>query len=162
MEKESFEDKEVANLLNEHFVSIKVDREERPDIDSIYMNVCKMLTAEGGLPLHVFLTAKQKPFHAGAYFPKESKYGRPGMLDLLPHLADVFLKEPELIEGISEKLSNALKESYSLQEKSIPLNTINEAYQQLADSFDIQYSGFGVAPKFPSRTAFIFTSLLLC
>ncbi len=79
MEKESFEDQEIASILNEHFVSIKVDREERPDVDSIYMNVCMMMTGRGGLPLTIFMTPDKKPFYAGTYFPKESNYTRIGL-----------------------------------------------------------------------------------
>ena len=83
MEKESFEDEEIVKILNENFVPVKVDREERPDIDSIYMNVCMMMTGHGGWPLTVFLTPDKKPFYAGTYFPKESSYTRIGLKDLL-------------------------------------------------------------------------------
>ncbi|MFF2755827.1 thioredoxin domain-containing protein [Psychrobacillus sp. NPDC058041] len=156
MEKESFEDEEVANLLNEHFVSVKVDREERPDIDSIYMNVCQLLTGQGGWPLHVFLTADQKPFHAGTYFPKKSKYGRTGMLEMLPQIAEIFQKEPRRIDEISKKLTHAMNDSSNSQEDSIPPNAIHQAYQQLTGSFDTQYGGFGIAPKFPSPVQLLF------
>ncbi|WP_144509635.1 thioredoxin domain-containing protein [Bacillus sp. FJAT-22090] len=156
MEKESFEDQQVANLLNEHFISIKVDREERPDIDSIYMNVCQMLTGQGGWPLHVFLTADQKPFFAGTYFPKERKYGSPGMLDLLPQLFDAYKKETDRIEKISEQLTVALKESTSSSGNAIPSNIADVAYNELANLFDSQYGGFGTAPKFPTAGQLLF------
>lgn len=95
MERESFKDPTVAQLLNHYFISIKVDREERPDIDSIYMNVCQMLTGQGGWPLNVFLSPEQKPFYAGTYFPKESMYGRPGMLDIVPQLYEQYKEHPD-------------------------------------------------------------------
>ena len=90
MEKESFEDQEIAGILNEHFVSIKVDREERPDVDSIYMNVCMMMTGRGGLPLTIFMTPDKKPFYAGTYFPKESNYTRIGLKELLLKITDLW------------------------------------------------------------------------
>ncbi|MEI4769547.1 thioredoxin domain-containing protein [Psychrobacillus sp. FJAT-51614] len=156
MERESFEDQEVAELLNKHFISIKVDREERPDIDSIYMNVCQMLTGQGGWPLHVFLTAEQKPFHAGTYFPKESEYGQQGMLDLLPQIYNIYKNEQSQIVEIGEQLTFALNESPQSKESSIPPNTIDQAYQHLTGNFDTQYGGFGTAPKFPSPTQLLF------
>lgn len=109
MEKESFEDEEVADLLNRHFIAIKVDREERPDIDSIYMRVCQMMTNHGGWPLNVFLTPDQKPFYAGTYFPKNSAYNRPGMMDALPQLAEKFLHERSFVEKVGEQVVKGLK-----------------------------------------------------
>lgn len=156
MERESFEDQEVSELLNKYFVSIKVDREERPDIDSIYMNVCQMLTGQDGWPLHVFLTADQKPFHAGTYYPKESKHGRTGMLDLLPKIYNIYMNEQSRIVHISNKLTEALNEGPPSNESSIPPNTIDQAYQQLTGNFDTQYGGFGTEPKFPSPTKLLF------
>jgi uncharacterized protein YyaL (SSP411 family) len=150
MEKESFEDQEVADVLNEHYVSIKVDREERPDIDSIYMNVCQMLTGQGGWPLNVFLTPDQKPFYAGTYFPKESKYGRPGLMDVLPQLSEKYQKDPKEMTRIADKITNALNERSILQPGTdVSEKTIHQAYQQITQSFDTIYGGFGAAPKFP-------------
>lgn len=156
MEKESFEDQQVADLLNEYFVSIKVDCEERPDIDSIYMNVCQMLTGQGGWPLHVFLTYDQKPFYAGTYFPKERKYGIPGMLELLPQLFDTYKKEPDRFEKISVQLTEALKEDTSSTRNAIPPNIADVAYGELANHFDSQYGGFGTTPKFPTPVQLLF------
>ncbi len=90
MEHESFEDEEVAALMNEVFISIKVDREERPDIDNIYMSVCQMLTGSGGWPLTIVMTPDQKPFFAGTYFPKHSRGNRFGMMELVPKIKDVW------------------------------------------------------------------------
>src|SRR4030066_358989 len=105
MEKESFEDIQVAKLLNETFVCIKVDREERPDIDKIYMNFCQMLTGSGGWPLTIIMTPEKKPFFAATYIPKQNKYGRIGMLDLIPRVRQLWLsKRGELLQS-SENIS---------------------------------------------------------
>jgi uncharacterized protein YyaL (SSP411 family) len=103
MAHESFEDEEVAKLLNEKFVSIKVDREERPDVDSIYMTICQMMTGQGGWPLNVFLTPDQKPFYAGTYFPKTSRFNRPGFVEVVKQLSDTFAKNREHVEILPKK-----------------------------------------------------------
>lgn len=150
MERESFEDQEVADLLNKYFVSIKVDREERPDIDSIYMTVCQMLTGQGGWPLNVFLTPDQKPFYAGTYFPKTSHYGRPGMMDVLPQLHEKYQQERENMENIADKITMSLKERSTVEAGAeISENVIHKAYQEIVQNFDGIYGGFGQAPKFP-------------
>jgi uncharacterized protein len=150
MERESFEDEEVANLLNKNFVSIKVDREERPDIDSLYMRVCQMMTGQGGWPLTVFLTPDKKPFYAGTYFPKHSKYGRPGMLDLLPQIANAYKSNPQRIDKITSQLTEALQERPEAQtSKGIQETHLHEAYNGLLRQFDAIYGGFGQPPKFP-------------
>lgn len=157
MERESFEDQEVADLLNKYFVSIKVDREERPDIDSIYMTVCQMLTGQGGWPLNVFLTPDQKPFYAGTYFPKTSHYGRPGMMDVLPQLHEKYEQERDNIENIADKITSSLKErSTAGGGKEISENVIHKAYQEIVQSFDRLYGGFGQAPKFPLSHQLLF------
>jgi len=157
MERESFEDQEVADLLNKYFVSIKVDREERPDIDSIYMTVCQMLTGQGGWPLNVFLTPHQKPFYAGTYFPKTSHYGRPGMMDVLPQLHEKYEQERDNIENIADKITSSLKErSTAGGGKEISENVIHKAYQEIVQSFDRLYGGFGQAPKFPLSHQLLF------
>lgn len=148
MERESFEDEEVANLLNERFISIKVDREERPDLDSIYMSVCQVMTGQGGWPLNVFLTPDQVPFYAGTYFPKESRYGRPGLKDVVVQLYDVFMKQPEKIAEVGVQIKDAIESTVS-SKSEINLETIEECFQDLSQSFDSRYGGFGHAPKFP-------------
>src|SRR3954462_13209696 len=97
MERESFEDMDVAKLLNDRFVSIKVDREERPDIDSIYMQVCQMMTGHGGWPMSIFMTPDKVPFYAGTYYPKEARYGQPGFKDLIVGLSNKFQQDPDHI-----------------------------------------------------------------
>ncbi|MBS4193028.1 thioredoxin domain-containing protein [Bacillus sp. FJAT-49705] len=150
MGRESFEDEETAKLLNERFISIKVDREERPDIDSIYMNVCEMMNGHGGWPLSVFLTPDQKPFYAGTYFPKESRYGTPGLKEVIIQLYDQFTNSRDRIETIAEDAKNALNQAERARGKDLPsVNSLNKAYQQLANGFNSIYGGFNDAPKFP-------------
>lgn len=155
MEKESFEDQEVAKLLNDAFVCIKVDREERPDLDAVYMKVCQAITGTGGWPLHIMMTADKKPFFAATYLPKESRFGQTGMKQLLPQITQLWTsKRNELIDS-AEKITTLLKER---EEKSRELqpteelaeHTLDEAYLHLAENFDEDNGGFGYAPKFPA------------
>lgn len=150
MAHESFEDEEVAALLNEFFICIKVDREERPDIDSIYMNVCQMMTGSGGWPLNVFLTPDQKPFYAGTYFAKHSKYGRPGMMEIIPNLAKVYHEDPGQIKTVVNSVVTALNDMAQQESSPIPAMRTKEAFQNLQSHFDGIYGGFGTAPKFPT------------
>ncbi|MGG0655441.1 thioredoxin domain-containing protein [Rummeliibacillus pycnus] len=156
MAHESFEDEEVAGLLNEHFVCIKVDREERPDIDSIYMNVCQMMTGSGGWPLNVFLTPDQIPFYVGTYFPKHSKYGRPGMMEVIPNLAKVYHDDKQQIATIGERVVTALNEMVQQEVASIPSTRTKDAFQNLQALFDGLYGGFGTAPKFPNANQILY------
>lgn len=151
MERESFEDEEVAKLMNDTFVSIKVDREERPDIDNIYMSVCQMMTGSGGWPLTIIMTPDKKPFYAATYIPKKSRFGRPGMMEIIPKIKDIWTKNHE------EVISSAEKIAYALQNKedsdysdNINYETLDQAYKQFYRTFDKVYGGFGGAPKFPS------------
>jgi len=155
MEKESFEDEGVAELLNDNFISIKVDREERPDIDQIYMAVCQALTGQGGWPLTVILTPDKQPFFAGTYFPKESRFGRTGMMDLIPKLKELWnTKREELIESANQ-ITNQIRLSGSKPGKLIP-GISQLAFEQLNSRFDPLYGGFGSSPKFPSAHNLIF------
>lgn len=149
MAHETFEDEEAAKLLNERFVSIKVDREERPDIDAIYMKVCQALTGQGGWPLNVFLTPDQKPFYAGTYFPKESRFGRPGFIDVITQLFDQYRENPEKLTGIGDQITEALSHKES-EHEILNEEAVHECYRQLVQAFDPQYGGFGQAPKFPA------------
>ena len=108
MEHESFEDPAIAKLLNDVFVCIKVDREERPDIDSIYMTVCQMMNGSGGWPLSLFLLPNQKPFHAATYIPPEQRYGRIGMKELIPRMDEMWKMERHKLEEASEKITDHL------------------------------------------------------
>ncbi|MEN3037834.1 MAG: thioredoxin domain-containing protein, partial [Candidatus Kryptonium sp.] len=151
MEKESFEDEEVAKILNENFVSIKVDREERPDIDSVYMSVCQAMTGHGGWPLTIIMTPDKKPFFAGTYIPKHSRFGRIGLIDLLQRVSHLWKENKEKLLSLADEITTDLKQAFS---QSIVNDTIDEsvlslAYDQLKSQFDPEYGGFGKAPKFP-------------
>ncbi|QQE78250.1 thioredoxin domain-containing protein [Alicyclobacillus sp. SO9] len=152
MERESFEDDEVAAYMNENFVAIKVDREERPDIDSIYMTVCQALTGQGGWPLTIVMTPDKKPFFAGTYFPKERKYGRGGLLDILAKLLEEWKQNRDKVEQSGDKIAEAVSAHYQSGAAASDLNeeTVHSAYRTLADEFDAEYGGFGDAPKFPT------------
>jgi uncharacterized protein len=155
MAHESFEDKEVADLLNERFVSIKVDREERPDIDSVYMNVCQALTGHGGWPLSVFLTPDQKPFYAGTYFPKTSRYGQPGFMDVLHSLSSQYQEDPERILNAGEQIVSALNKAGE-ESEAIHADTLSKTYEHFKSTFDPEFGGFGQEPKFPSPHQLMF------
>jgi uncharacterized protein YyaL (SSP411 family) len=157
MEHESFEDQEVARLMNEVFVSVKVDREERPDLDNIYMTVCQMVTGSGGWPLTVIMTPDKKPFFAGTYFPKESRLGRIGMLDLIPRIKEIWMTRREEAVKSANQITAALGQASKYapgEELGEP--TLKRAYEQLAQRFDQQYGGFGSAPKFPTPHNLLF------
>lgn len=155
MEKESFEDPDVAKLMNETFVCIKVDREERPDIDNIYMAVCQAITGRGGWPLTIFMTPAKEPFFAATYIPKKGRFGSAGMLDIIPHIAELWAQQQEDILQSARQLRTALSPEMShgsAQGIAIELNekTLNRAYAQFFSAFDRQEGGFGKAPKFPT------------
>lgn len=157
MERESFEDEEVAALLNESFVAIKVDREERPDIDHLYMTVCQALTGSRGWPLTVLLTPDQKPFFAGTYFPKRRVMGRSGLMEILTQVRDMWKQDPGELEQVGEKLRQVL----TSQEDPKGTDGFTEAlpkraYEQFSRFFDGVYGGFGRAPKFPSPHNLLF------
>jgi len=151
MERESFEDPEVAELMNATFVNIKVDREERPDIDSIYMSVCQAMTGGGGWPLTIIMTPDKKPFFAGTYFPKEGRFGRPGMLDLVPRIRQSWKIRREELQDSAEKITAHVRSmSARVAGAELGLGSLKAGYEQLAARFDAQHGGFGSAPKFPS------------
>lgn len=151
MERESFEDKETADLMNQVFVSIKVDREERPDIDNIYMMVCQIMTGSGGWPLSVVMTPDKKPFFSGTYFPKESRYGRMGFKDLINKIDEAWKYKRDEIEESSIEITNHLHKSYSsITKKRIDTKIFDNAFNNFEKRFDATYGGFGNAPKFPS------------
>lgn len=151
MERESFENDEIAQYLNEHFVNIKVDREERPDLDEIYMTAVQILTGQGGWPLTVFLTPDLKPFYGGTYFPPQDRWGRPGLLTVLRAIVALYRKERAKIVEQAERLTQYLG---ALQQSrpSTGLLThelLQQAYLAALQSFDREHGGFGGAPKFP-------------
>ncbi len=151
MEKESFEDNEVAELMNEFFVSIKVDREERPDIDGIYMTVCQMLTGSGGWPLTIVMTPDKKPFFAGTYFPKTERFGRIGMLQLLPRLNELWRNKKSDLLKSAEEISNAVKKNSEISgSENLDEQVFKRAFIDLKNRYDSKFGGFGTAPKFPT------------
>jgi hypothetical protein len=152
MEKESFEDDEVAKLLNRYFVSIKVDREERPDIDLVYMTVCQSLTGSGGWPLSIFMTPDGSPFFAGTYFPKTGRMGMVGLIDILSQLAALWQGERQRVLKAADEITKALqpKPEAATSSPALGLETLNKGYEHLARSYDAKWGGFGEAPKFPA------------
>lgn len=149
MARESFDDVDVASLLNEHFISIKVDREERPDIDSLYMDVCQRMTGSGGWPLNVFLTPDKEPFYAGTYFPKERMYNRPGFKEILRSLADVYQHDQDQVKKVTSEVIQSLQVEIEQSNDVIESNAVKEAFFQLKNQFDFKNGGFFEAPKFP-------------
>lgn len=168
MAHESFENEEIAEILNQYFVSIKVDREERPDIDSVYMSVCQALTGSGGWPMSIFMTPEQKPFFAGTYFPPQARYGSPGFQDLLLAIKEHWQKDrSELLQSAEQVLNYINLEEYSRKSNKdisrkdeaqigkLPI----QAAKSLIHSFDRGCGGFGSAPKFPTPHNLIFLML---
>lgn len=151
MERESFEDKDVAEILNKHFISIKVDREERTDIDSIYMTFCQAYTGSGGWPLTVIITPDKKPFFAGTYFPKESKYGRMGIIDLLNSIQEVWVKDRQRIDQTSEDMIKEILRHTEIDSSGeIEKDLYIKVVDILKEYFEPKYGGFSKAPKFPT------------
>lgn len=156
MEGESFEDKEVAEVLNRAFVAIKVDREERPDVDAVYMGVCQMMTGSGGWPLTILMTPEQKPFFAGTYFPKWSKYGMPGLMELLAQVEKLWKDDRRKLLETGERIAEFLqREPTALLAAPTP-ELLKQGAAELLQRFDREWGGFGVAPKFPTPHNLIF------
>jgi uncharacterized protein YyaL (SSP411 family) len=150
MERESFENEEIAAVMNEHFVPIKVDREERPDLDDIYMAATVALSGGGGWPMTVFLTPDQKPFFAGTYFPPNDRYGRPGFKSLLERIAEVWRTERAQLLGEADRLLEHVRAQSTADDPlAISTDAIDRAALELWRTFDERWGGFGRAPKFP-------------
>lgn len=156
MAHESFEDPEVADLLNREFISIKVDREERPDIDAVYMSVCQAMTGSGGWPLTIFMTPEQKPFFAGTFFPKYGGYGRFGLMDLLERVADLWKNNREELLRAGNQITAAINQEQTSNGQKPNRSLVERAYGQLAQRFDHKWGGFGGAPKFPTPHNLLF------
>ena len=153
MAHESFEDNEVASIMNAHFINIKVDREERPDIDQIYQTAHSMLSQRsGGWPLTVFLTPNQEPYFTGTYFPKTPRYQLPGFADLIPRVAQYYHERKDDLAIQNSQLADALKRSIPLPSNALSANehTLKLAFTSLESIFDFEHGGFGSAPKFPN------------
>jgi uncharacterized protein YyaL (SSP411 family) len=152
MERESFENEKIAALMNELFVNIKVDREERPDLDEIYMSAVQMLTGRGGWPMTVFLTPEGKPFYGGTYFPPEDRHGMPAFPKILTGVARAYQERPQDVEKSVAQILSALQRmsQSSVSAQSFSPEIIGESAKQIAQAYDPDHGGFGHAPKFPN------------
>ncbi len=160
MEHESFEDQEIAKILNSHFISIKLDREERPDIDSIYMTATQAMTGSGGWPMSVFLFPDKKPFFAGTYFPPKPRHNHPGFGQLLLSIQQAWVQNRKALTDSADKITNFLTTMTSTtQVEDIRKSWSESCYQSLCDSYDTKYHGFGDHNKFPRPVCwdFLFT-----
>ncbi|MBI1950535.1 MAG: thioredoxin domain-containing protein [Acidobacteria bacterium] len=151
MERESFENERIAAIMNERFVNIKVDREERPDLDEIYMAATQMLSGQGGWPNSVFLTPDLKPFFAGTYFPPESRHGRPGFDDLLIGVSDAYKGKKDDVVRVAQEVAGQIRRLSEMtpSPQALTASILNRAFGDLAGRFDNGEGGFGGAPKFP-------------
>ncbi len=157
MEKESFEDEEAAGYLNDTFVCIKVDREERPDIDTVYMVVCQMLTGRGGWPLTVFLTPDKKPFFSATYIPKRSRFGQPGLMEICQQVKTMWETNRGKIVESSEKISENIGRAFEFQAAGeLNDSDLKQAFEALEGLFDPKNGGFEPAPKFPTPHRILF------
>jgi uncharacterized protein YyaL (SSP411 family) len=164
MERESFEHETTANLMNELFVNIKVDREERPDLDSIYMDAVQAMTGQGGWPMSVFLTPDGKPFYGGTYFPPEPRYSMPSFVQVLRSVSEAYHNRRDQVEGQADRLTDMLRRTAQFESQAVELGTetLDEAVKQLHQYFDDEHGGFGSQPKFPQPMTleFILTQYL--
>ena len=157
MEKESFENNKFANILNEHFISIKVDREERPDIDSIYMNAVQSMGINGGWPLSVFLTPECMPFYAGTYFPTNDRHGMPGFINILENIQKIYNSEFEKVNSIAKNVTEHLQHDDDNNTNGlINEGILHNAFEILKNNFDDENGGFGTFPKFPQAMIYEF------
>jgi len=160
MERESFEDEEVAKILNQSYISVKVDKEERPDIDSIYMKASILMTGSGGWPLTIIMTPEKQPFFAGSYLPKHSRSGRIGLADLLRNIAELWREDREKLTMKADKVTGYLEQQWAAvspkEAFAVSDTSLDEAFITLLDSFDRVNGGFGTRPKFPSPHNLLF------
>jgi uncharacterized protein YyaL (SSP411 family) len=157
MAHESFEDDEVAGLMNDAFVCIKVDREERPDIDRVYMSVCQLVTGGGGWPLTIIMTPEKSPIFAGTYIPKKGRFGLVGLLELIPRIRDLWKTQAGKLMEYAGQITAALMDIEEMPEGGeLDTSILREAYDRLALAFDKEFGGFGGAPKFPSPHNILF------
>jgi uncharacterized protein YyaL (SSP411 family) len=156
MERESFEDEEVAAYLNEHFVPVKVDREERPDVDAVYMQACQAMTGQGGWPMTVLLFPDKTPFFAGTYFPKTARYGQRGLMDILSSCVHLWETDRAALQKQGQALLRRREEPESKAERELKARDIRAGFEQLRLRFDGKNGGFSPAPKFPTPHNLIF------
>ncbi len=156
MKRESFEDEEVAELMNGTFVSIKVDKEERPDIDSVYMDVARNMSGRGGWPLTILMTPEKIPFYAATYIPKRGKRGMTGLMELIPKIRKLWENDRERLVERGKTIVESLKKDEAGMEKELDTSILNNAFNHLSRTFDAEYGGFGNDQKFPSPQNFLF------
>ncbi|MCU7494507.1 MAG: thioredoxin domain-containing protein [Ignavibacteria bacterium] len=158
MAHESFENETIAALMNEKFINVKVDREERPDIDAVYMNFVQITTGSGGWPLTVFLTPERLPFYGGTYFPPEERYGRPGFIQVLNTIFEIYATKKDDILKQTGEILNALSKASNIKknQNSFTLPDFNSVFTKMLNDYDEEYGGFGRAPKFPSAMTILF------
>jgi uncharacterized protein YyaL (SSP411 family) len=157
MEKESFEDEEAAGYLNDTFTCIKVDREERPDIDAVYMAACQALTGSGGWPLSIFMTPQKKPFFAATYIPKHSRYGRAGLIDICRQIKGLWSDQNEKIVTSAASITANLERAFTFSAAAEPdAALLDQAFGKVKATFDMQHGGFEPAPKFPTPHRLLF------
>ena len=157
MAHESFEDPQIAKLMNDVFVSVKVDREERPDIDTLYMTACQMMTGSGGWPLTIIMTPDKQPFFAGTYIPRETRFGRLGLLDLIPRIKELWAtRQAEVLSSARQIAATLQKASLLTPGEELGEPVLHLAYEQLSARLDKHYGGFSVAPKFPTAHNLLF------
>lgn len=157
MERESFENEEIAALMNNAFVCIKVDREERPDIDHIYMTVCQMMTGSGGWPLTIVMTPDKKPFYAATYIPPESRYGRVGLKELIPRISDVWTNDRSKLLESADQITDVLsRQAAQGSGAELDPKLLQAGYAALMQEYDVHRGGFGSSPKFPTPHRLVF------
>ena len=157
MAHESFEDEYVAKLLNDNFVCIKVDREERPDVDKIYMSVCQLITGRGGWPLTIVMTPDKKPFFAAMYIPKETRFGIKGLTTLVPEIKNLWESNSDYLLKSAEEITSMIQKiTKSTDVEELTIKTLESTYDQLLNSFDELFGGFGNQPKFPTPHNLLF------
>ena len=159
MARESFQDPEVAELLNRTFICIKVDREERPDIDQIYMKAAQAMTGRGGWPLSIIMTADKKPFFAATYIPKRGSFGQAGMMEIIPRIGELWQESREELLRSADQILDYLKQNRfrpSLRDEAVDESLLKKGYDALASVYDPQNGGFGGAPKFPAAHNLLF------
>ena len=157
MERESFEDEEAARALNAAFVCIKVDREERPDIDAVYMAACQMMTGGGGWPLTIFMTPDRRPFFAATYLPRRTRFGRQGLIELCERVRELWALEPQRVAASAAGIAESLGRAFAYAPAEAPgLRLLDRAYDDIAFGFDARHGGFEPAPKFPTPHRLLF------
>lgn len=152
MERESFENVEVAKVINDSFIAIKVDREERPDVDAVYMDVCQAINGSGGWPLTIVMTPDKKPFFAGTYIPVQDKYGRAGIITILNNITEAWKDRRDEIIDSSNGIIADIKENYHFKRDraDIGIDAVEQTFGEFSSFFESKYGGFNIAPKFPS------------